>query len=73
MNRSLFMFALFLFVWPTVTVLSLALAPLDLPTAAHTFATSAMLVPTMVYAIVPALTKVLTKQVPTQRKTISQS
>lgn len=60
MNRSLFAFALFLFVWPAVTVLSVALeaAGIGLPVAARTFLTSAVLVPAMVFAVAPALTRI---------------
>ena len=61
MNRTLFALALFLFVWPAVTGVSLALEAvgLDWPVAARTFVTSAILVPSMVFAVVPALTRVL--------------
>ena len=63
MNRKLFALALFVFVWPTVTGLSLALdaAGIAWPVAARTFLTSAVLVPAMVYAVVPALTRVLAR------------
>ena len=61
MNRTLFALALFLFVWPAVTGVSLAMeaAGLDWPVAARTFVTSAILVPSMVFAVVPTLTRVL--------------
>ena len=61
MNRLLLALALFLFVWPVVTGLSIAFdaAGLDWPVAARTFATSAILVPSMVFAIVPVLTRIL--------------
>lgn len=57
MHRTLFTLALFLFVWPTVTGLSAMLASIELPLAARTFVTSAILVPAMVFAIVPLLTR----------------
>lgn len=57
MHRTLFTLALFLFVWPTVTGLSAMLANIELPLAARTFVTSAILVPAMVFAIVPLLTR----------------
>ena len=68
MNRLPFAFALFLFVWPAVTVLSLALeaAVSDLPLALRTLGTSAVLVPAMVYAIVPALNRAMTPRVSQQ-------
>lgn len=62
MNRALFATALFMFVWPTVTIISLALSPLQLPLGIQTFATCTVLVPTMVYAVVPALSRVLPPQ-----------
>ena len=62
MKRSLFAIALFLFVWPTVTLLSLVLGELDLPIAVRTFTTSAILVPVMVYAVVPTLTRALARR-----------
>ncbi|MDJ0511991.1 MAG: hypothetical protein QNJ62_00955 [Methyloceanibacter sp.] len=60
MNRPLFAFALFLFVWPAVTVLSVALeiAGIELPIAVRTFLTSAILVPSMVFAVAPALNRI---------------
>ena len=61
MNRTSLAFALFLFVWPAVTGVSMVLeaAGLDWPIAARTFVTSAILVPSMVFAVVPTLTRVL--------------
>lgn len=75
MNRPIFALSLFLFVWPTVTVLSVALdaAGIAWPIAAQTFLTSAILVPTMVYAVVPALTKSLTKQANAEHKAATAS
>ncbi len=61
MNRPLFAFALFLFVWPAVTMLSVALdaGGIALPVAVRTFLTSAVLVPAMVFAVAPVLTRFL--------------
>lgn len=59
MNRPLYAFALFLFVWPTVTALSALVDAVGMPAASHSFLTSAILVPAMVFAIVPTLTRLL--------------
>ena len=61
MHRTLFTLALFLFVWPTVTGLSAMLANIELRLAARTFVTSAILVPAMVFAVVPLLTRALAR------------
>ncbi len=57
MNRPLYAFALFLFVWPTVTALSALANAVGMPDATRSFLTSAILVPAMVFAIVPTLTR----------------
>ena len=63
MNRAPLTLGLFLFVWPAVTVLSMALeaAGISWPIPAQTFLTSAILVPVMVYAIVPGLNRALNR------------
>ncbi len=60
MKRPLFALALFFFVWPAVTALSAALDALGTgwPAAMQSFLTSAIIVPAMVYAVVPLLTRV---------------
>lgn len=61
MNRAALTLGLFLFVWPAVTALSMALeaAGSSWPIPARTFLTAAILVPVMVYAVVPALNRAL--------------
>ncbi len=62
MNRYLFIFGLWLAVWPIVTGVSWILTAIgpDWPLALRTLATSVILVPTMVLAVVPGVTRILT-------------